>query len=160
MGFKCQVGYFYVVWLLAGKKGKKEYLLFVFLFLLLPIKDNRPNPHSLPRRILKVRHSFSDAHFHHKGKSSGKFCEKSTSTEPFFLVVRLMAPKARPDCTFPFSLSVLCQTWAASSLEVTIPLYFLPPNGCLRQSWGPHSSSCLGTGVLSLYFRPSKIFGY
>lgn len=60
-----------------------------------------------------------------------------------FPVVMLVMPKPRADSTLPFLLLALCQTWATSSREVTTPLYFLPPSGCLQQSWGPHSPSWL-----------------
>lgn len=75
---------------------------------------------------------------------------------PIFIVAMLMVTKARAESTFFFTLA-LCQAWAASSPKVITPLYFLPQNGCLRQSSGPHSSTWLGIGALSLYFRPSRI---
>ena len=75
----------------------------------------------------------------------------------FFLVVLLVVPKARTYITFPFAYSALCQTCTISSLALITLLYFLSPNGCLWQSWGPPLSSWLGVKVLSLYFKPRGI---
>lgn len=136
------------VWLLAGIRGGKECLLFFSFVSNFIHYGQSQNPHSPPRRVLKVKHSLSDTHTKRAvvnfvgncfsgghadwAKSQGRF-----QVSPFTVGIR--------------------QTWAASSLMGTTPHYFQPPNGCLKQSRGLLSSSWLGSGTSSLYFGPSSV---